>query len=132
MVRCEMKKTDKNESQGTALGMCFGLCLGMALGSAFDNISMGMCFGLAIGVAFGALKDRQVNRQLKEKGYRVKAIEEKNGGAEYAVTIEAGDGETCVITLPGGQMESEGFAVGDTVYLDEDGLLEQAFDKDEE
>lgn len=127
-----MKKTEKNASHGMALGMCFGISIGMALGSAFDNISMGMCFGLAIGAALGALKDKKVNRQLEEKGYTVKAIEEINGGAEYAVTIISKDGETAVISLPKGQLESEGFAVGDTVYLDEDGLIEQAFDKEDE
>jgi hypothetical protein len=41
-------------------------------------------------------------------------------------------GETKEIITPGGIMDIELFSVGDIVYLDEDGMLEQAFDKHNE
>ncbi len=37
-----------------------------------------------------------------------------------------------VVTVPSGTMETELFTVGDIVFMDEDGDIEQAFDKDYE
>lgn len=123
-----MKETHKNAGTGMALGMCFGL----AIGTAMDNIPMGLCFGLALGLALGSRKDQEVNRQLSEKGYTIKAIEISADTGEHTVTLADKAGETHIVTLSKEQAAGEDFAVGDMVFLDEDGLIEQAFDKDEE
>ena len=39
--------------------------------------------------------------------------------------------EESVVIVPKGQMEEENFSKEDVVYLDEDGMLEQAYDKEE-
>ncbi len=122
-----MKETDKN----TGMGMAVGMCLGLAIGSAMDNIPIGLCFGLALGLAFGSHKDREVNRQLAEKGYTIKAIEEIADTGEYRVILTDRDGAESTVTVSQEQMEEESFSVGDVVFLNEDGLIEQAFDKDE-
>ena len=125
-----MKKTNKNTNMGMVFGMCLGISIGTALGSSFDNMAIGSCLGLCIGMALGlvlgAQKDKEVNKQLEEKGYTVKAIE----GSK--VTVIDNSGEEMVIDVPKGQMEEEEFSVGDVVFLDEDGLIEQAFDKEED
>jgi hypothetical protein len=130
-----MKKTEKNANKGISMGMCLGVAIGTSLGVAFDNISMGVglgiCIGLAVGFAMGSQKDKLVDKQVSEKGYTVKQIIPKDK-REYIVIIEDKLGETKEIITPGGIMDTELFSVGDIVYLDEDGMLEQAFDKDNE
>ncbi len=130
-----MKKTNKNTNMGMALGMCFGVSIGTSLGSVFDNtsigISLGLCFGMAIGLFLGAQKDKEVNKQLEEQGYIIKEIVPKDN-KEYAVTIVNKAGEESITIVPEGQMTEEALAVGDIVFLDEDGLLEQAYDTEED
>lgn len=132
-----MKKASKNEHMalGMSLGMCVGVAMGTSLGSLFDNmgigISLGLCFGMAIGCVLGALKDKEVNKQVEEKGYTVKEIVQKEDSAEYFITIVDKLGAESVVNIPKGQMEAEKFAIGDVVFLDEDGLIEQAFEKEE-
>ncbi len=125
-----MKKTNKNRNMGMALGMCFGVSIGTSLGTVFDNTSMGITLGLWIGMligfAIGAQKDKEVNKQVEEKGYVIKKIE------QYEVTIVDKLGEESVVIVPKGQMEAENLAIGDVVFLDDDGLLEQAYDKEDE
>lgn len=41
-------------------------------------------------------------------------------------------GEENVVNVPKGQMEEENFSKEDVVYLDEDGMLEQAYEKVDE
>ena len=131
-----MKKTNKNTSMGMALGMCFGVAIGTALGSAFDNMSMGIslgpCIGMLIGLVFGSLKDEEVNKQIKEKGYTIKDIQKHAGKEEYIITIVNRLGEESVVMVPKGQMEEENFEIEDVVFLDDDGLIEQAYDKEDE
>lgn len=130
-----MKKTSKNMNTGIGMGMCFGVAIGSALGAAFDNISIGVALGISIGLAIGAVagsqKDKAVNEQIEEKGYTVIAIvpgTDKN----YIVTIEDKAGEKKEIIVPAGIMSTEVFSIGDVVFLDEDGMIEQAFDDEDE
>jgi hypothetical protein len=131
-----MKKTNKNKSMGMALGMCFGVSLGTAFGSMIGNtslgLSMGPCLGLVIGLALGALKDKEVNKQLLEKGYTIKTITSLDEKQEYVITIVNHLGEESDVVVPKGQMEEETFEIGDVVFLDEDGMIEQAYDKEDE
>ena len=130
-----MKQTGKNVNKGISMGMCFGVAIGTSLGAAFGNISigvsLGICVGLAVGFAIGSSKDKLINEQVSEKGYTVKEIIPKENN-EYIVIIEDKSGETKEVTTPGGIMDTELFTVGDVVFLDEDGMLEQAFDKEDD
>ena len=94
-----MKQTSKN----AGIGMVLGMCIGVGVGSVIDSfgIPMGLCFGMLIGLAIGANKDKIVNKQVAEKGYKIKVI------------------------------EKELFKEGDIVFIDEDGDIEQAFDEGE-
>ena len=133
-----MKKTNKNRNLGMALGMCMGSALGSSLGNVlFDgNLAMGtaigISIGLSLGLALGSLKDKEIEAQVKEKGYMIKTIEKNEGGKEYTVTITDKCGEDVVIIVSEGIMETEQFSVGDFVFLDEDGEIEQAFDNEDE
>ena len=130
-----MKKTNKNTSTGMAFGMCFGVSIGTSIGSSLGNIamgsSMGMLFGTVIGLLIGAAKDKEVNNQIEEKGYTIKDIKKDERNGEYIITIVNRLGEESVVIVPKGQMEEENFSKENVVYLDEDGMLEQAYDKEE-
>ena len=131
-----MKKTNKNTNTGLALGMCFGVSIGTALGSVWGNVVMGMCLGLSIGMALGFMigsqKDKAVNQQIEERGYTVQTIEQSENEKSYKMTVVSKSGEKTAVNVSSGTMETEAFAVGDVVFLDEDGDVEQAFDKGEE
>ncbi|MBR6526075.1 MAG: hypothetical protein IKT57_08880 [Clostridia bacterium] len=129
------KSTNKNTNLGMTMGMCFGMAIGASWGLLFDHmamgVAMGLCLGMLIGFAFGSRKDKLVNEQMEKEGYTIKEILPKEN-QEYVIVIEGKSGETKEIATPGGIMETEQFSVGDTVFLDEDGMLEQAFDDEEE
>lgn len=129
-----MKKTNKNMNTSMSMGMCFGVAAGSALGVIFDNIALGVAIGMSIGLAIGTIigskKDEIVNKQVEEKGYTIKEITPKDN-KEYLVIIEDTSGEIIEILVPEGIMSEESFAMGDIVFLDEDGMIEQAFDSDE-
>ena len=131
-----MKETNKNRNLGMALGMCFGVSIGAALGSSLGNVAMGsstgMCIGMAIGLVPGSLTDKEVNKQLEESGYTIKDTNQNDQNGEYIITIVNKAGKERTVIVYKGQMESENFSKGDVVYLDEDGMLEQAYDKDDE
>ena len=131
-----MKKTNHHTTMGMALGMCLGVSFGTSLGMVFDNtslgISLGLSIGLALGLALGSLKDKEVNKQLEEKGYVIKAIAQNTENDEYAITIADKFGLESIVITPVGQMDEEDFEVGDFVFLDEDGMIEQAYDKEDE
>ena len=131
-----MKKTNHHTTMGMALGMCFGVSFGTSLGMIFDNtsigISLGLSMGLALGLALGSLKDKEINKQLEEKGYVIKAIEENTENDEYSITIADKFGSESIVITPAIQMDEEDFEVGDFVFLDEDGMIEQAYDKEDE
>ena len=81
----------KYQNMGMSIGMCFGLSIGLAFGNLFsDHGSIGMCLGMSIGmmlgVIAGAAKDKKVNEQLAEKGYRITAIN-SIGEDKYEVTV---------------------------------------------
>lgn len=130
-----MKKTNKNTSFGMALGMCFGVSIGSALGTTlFNNIGTGMCIGMCIGMclglALGSAKDKEVNEQLESAGYTIKAITGPDEDKRYSVIIISRSGEEKTIPVDKAIMDEEQFKVGDVVYLDEDGYLEQAYEKE--
>ena len=131
-----MKKTNKNTNMGMALGMCFGSSIGTALGSTFDNMAMGtslgMCIGMAIGLVLGSQKDKEVNKQVEEEGYTIKDIKKNEQKEEYIITIANRLGEESVVIVSKGEMEEENFEIDDVVFLDDDGLIEQAYDKEDE
>lgn len=130
-----MKKTNKNTNMGLALGMCFGVSIGTALGSSLNNLamgsSMGLCIGMAIGLVLGALKDKEVNKQIEENAYTVKDIKESEEAQEYVITLVNKLGEESTVVVPKGQMEEENFKKDDVVFLDDDGMIEQAYDKED-
>ena len=131
-----MKKTSKNTNMGMPFGMCLGVSIGTALGSTFDNMalgtSLGVCVGMVIGHVLGAQKDKEVNKQVEEEGYVIKDIKKSEIKEEYIITIVNRLGEDSAVIVPKGQMEVENFEIDDIVFLDEDGLIEQAYDKEEE
>lgn len=126
-----MKKVNKNSNMGMALGMCFGVSIGTSFGLSIDNMAMGsslgLCIGMLIGHVLGSLKDKEVNKQVEEKGYTIKAIKKNEQNEEYIITIISRAGEESVVIIPKGQMEEEDFAIDDVVFLDDDGLIEQAY-----
>lgn len=132
----KMKKTNKNTSTGMALGMCFGVSIGTSIGVSLGNIamgsSMGMLFGMVIGLLIGAAKDKAINNQIEEKGYTIKDIKKNEQNGEYIITIVNRLSEEIAVNVPIGQMEEEKFSKEDVVYLGEDGMLEQAYDKEDE
>lgn len=132
----QMKKTNKNTNLGMVMGMCFGMCIGTSLGSVLGNTgmgtSLGMCIGLMLGLVIGSQKDKKVNEQLETQNYTVKVIEQNKDYDEYSITIVSSSGKETIVTVPKGQMETELFCVGDIVFLDDDGLIEQAYDKEDE
>ena len=129
-----MNKTTKNTSAGIALGMCFGVSIGSALGVANDNLAVGMSLGIsigmALGMALGALKDKRVNAQLQEKGYTILCIEEEKDKKAFRIIIGDLQGEEQTITASASQMKSAQFEVDDVVFLNENGQMEQAFNKE--
>ena len=102
--------------------------------SLFGNMaigtSIGPCIGMLIGIAIGSAKDKIVNAQIEEEGYTIKTIEKDDKCNEYKITIVNNKNEDTVVKIPSGIMETELFTVGDVVFLDEDGHIEQAFDKE--
>ena len=124
-----MKQTTKNAGTGVALGMCFGVAVGSAIESL--GIPMGLCFGMLIGLIIGANKDEIINKQVAEKGYKIKAIEKNEGSNEYCITLVDNQGSERTVSISSGTMETELFKIGDIVFIDEDGDIEQAFDEDE-
>ena len=131
-----MKKTSKNTSMGMALGMCLGVSIGTALGTTFDNMalgtSLGLCVGMAIGCVLGSQKDKEVNKQVEEEGYAIKDIKKNEQKEEYIITIVNKLGEEMVVIVSKGQMEEENFEIDDVVFLDDEGVIEQAYDKEDE
>ena len=124
-----MKQTTKNAGTGMALGMCFGAAVGSAIGSL--GIPMGICFGMLVGLVIGANKDKIVNKQVAEKEYKIKAIEKNEVSNEYGITLVDNQGNEQTVSISSSKMETELFKVGDIVFIDEDGDIEQAFNEDE-
>jgi len=122
---------------GMALSMCFGVALGSAFGGTLfqGNIAMGtsigLSIGLLIGLVIGSLKDKTINEQIEEKGYTIKTIDKNEDDKEYRIIIVSNSGEEVIVNIPEGIMETELFSVGDVVFLDEEGHIEQAFDEEE-
>ena len=124
-----MKQTTKNAGTGAAFGMCFGVVIGSAIESL--GIPIGLCLGMSIGLVIGAKKDEIVNKQVAEKGYKIKVIEKKEVSNEYGITLVDNQGNEQTVSISSSTMETELFKVGDIVFIDEDGDIEQAFDEDE-
>ena len=129
-----MKKTSKNATMGMSLGMCFGVALGTSFSGLFGHnmalgTSMGLCIGMLVGLAIGSAKDKVVNAQIEEEGYTIRLIEKDNESSEYKITIVNNKNKEIVVTITSGTMETELFTVGDIVFMNEDGDIEQAFDE---
>lgn len=88
---------------------------------------MGLCFGTCVGIALGSAKDNAINKQLEEQGYTISHIESADAPKTFTVTIVNYSGETQTIAVPKGELEAETLKVGDVVYLDEEGHLEQVY-----
>lgn len=130
------KKTSRNRSLGMSLGMCFGVSIGMGLASSLNiNIGTGMCMGMCIcmcvGIALGSAKDNAINEQLEEQGYTISHIEPADVPKTCVVTIVNYAGEKKTVSVPKGELESETLKIGDVVYLDEEGHLEQVYADEE-
>lgn len=129
-----MKKTSKYASIGMCSGMLFGVAIGSGLGNpVFGSTSMGLtvglCGGMCLGMVLGYAKDAKINKQLEEKGYRVKFIDDPNEEYDYPVTVVDHDGEEKTILVKKSEMEYERLNLDDFVFLSEDGRLLQAFEK---
>lgn len=131
-----MKQTHKNRNTGIALGMMIGLALGSSIGSSLDNIatgtSTGIIFGLLVGLLLGESKDKKVNKQIQTNNYTIKDIKPNGQNGEYIITIVDKLGDKSEVIMPKGQMEVEQFSIDDVVYLDDEGMIEQAYDKEDE
>ena len=127
-----MKKTTKNMAMCMSLGMCFGVAIGTSLGTVFDNISIGISVGISVGLLLGCIigttKDNAINEQLEKHGYTITQINKDED--EYIVTIVDHSGEETDIKVTAGIMETELFSVGDVVFVDDEGDIEQAYDKE--
>lgn len=128
-----MRKTNANMTMGMSLGMCIGAGLGSSLGSmVFQNagigVAIGMCMGMSIGMALGTMKDNSVNEQMENQGYSVKEIISDENNREYKVIIVNKSGEERTVTVGQGDMDVEQFKVGDYVFLNEEGHIEQVYD----
>ena len=76
---------------------------------------------------------RLVLCSLLLKKYRRHFLEiEKNEENMYIVTIANKLGEECVVSVSKGEMDEEDFKIGDIVFLTDEGVLEQAYDKEDE
>lgn len=130
-----MKKTNKNTNTGMALGMCFGVSIGASIGSLLGNMaigsSMGMLSGMAIGLLIGAAKDKEIDNQIEEKGCTIREIKKNEQNGEYIITIVNQSGEESVVIIPQVQMKEESFSKEDVVYFDKDGMLKQAYVKED-
>lgn len=116
--------------------MCFGVAIGCAFGqSVFDNMATGMTLGLSIvmclGMVLGAIKDNAINRQLEEQGYKIKDIHPSQEENFLYVIIVNYKGEEQTVIISKDELKAETPSVGDYVFLDEEGLLEKAYDDDE-
>ena len=78
------------------------------------------------------MKDKEVNKQVEEVGYTIKEIKKNEEKEEFIITIVNRLGDESIVIVPKGQMEEENFQIDDVVFLNDDGLIEQAYDKDDE
>lgn len=112
-----------------SLGMCGGAAFGCVLGQSFFGnmtlgVSIGICLGMSVGLAIGSMKDKAVNEQLQTHAYTIKDIRYQKDTKEYWITIANKDGEERTVNTSSGEMETEGFCIGDVVFLDEDGRID--------
>lgn len=87
---------------------------------------------MCVGMAIGSVKDAEINDQLQSQAYTIKNILPQESDDGYIVLIVNKNGDETFINVTVGEMETEEFCVGDFVFLDEDGRIEQALDKDDE
>ncbi len=128
-----MKETHKHRNYGLCIGMCFGAAIDIAFEQDGGWSSMGfvgIALGLLVGMAIGMAMNNKVNEQLRSQGYRIKEIREPSSDGGYELIIVNHAGEEMIRTVEAGDMDVEGFKVGDMVYIDEDGAVEQAYDED--
>lgn len=128
------KTNNRYQTMGMSMGMCFGVSIGMAFGNLlFDHGTLGMCLGLSIGMMLGMIagsaKDKKVNEQLAEKGYRITAIN-MIGEDKYEITVSDINDNVKKVEIYNGDVEVEQFQIGDFVYIDQDGNIESVTDKD--
>ena len=135
-IKNEKNRSSRYQTLGMSVGMCFGLAIGMSIGYLlFDNgltgMSTGLPIGMLLGMAVGMAKDKKINEQIDTKGYTILEINQKDDiQDEYAVKIGDKDGQESIVVVSKNNMKTEKFEVGDVVYMNEDGGLEQVVDRD--
>ena len=77
-------------------------------------------------------KNPPIVEQVKEEGYAIKDIKKRERKEEYIITIANRYGEESTVIVSKGQLEAENFEIDDVVFLDDAGLIEQAYDKEDE
>ena len=102
-----------NETNTKEYGNRYGIrdMLGAGVGSVIDSlgIPLGLCLGMLIGLVIGANKDKIVNKQVAEKGYKIKAIEKNEVANEYGITLVDNQGNEQTFSISSGTMETELF-----------------------
>ncbi len=121
-----MKKTNKNMGLGMAYGSCIGLIVGALIGSF--GIPLCLLAGMLIGLAIGKRKDDAVNEQVIEKSYKIQTIDLNEKFADYDVTVTDKKGNKKSTSVSAKKMKQEQFKIGDIVFMDDKGNIEQAFD----
>ena len=98
-----------------------------------DDLQHGRALGedIFLGEVLGAVKDNAINRQLEEQGYKIKDIHPSQEENFLYVIIVNYKGEEQTVIISKDELEAETLSVGDYVFLDEEGLLEKAYDDDE-
>ncbi len=118
----------KYQMEYMPIGMSIGMAVGLSLGyGVFDNIttglSLGLCLGMCLGALIGNAKDKKVAVQLEEKGYKVVEINQIEAEM-FVVKISDKEGNEQTIRVRKADLEFENFQVGDFIYLDEDGDID--------
>ena len=121
-----------------ALGASVALAGALAL-SACGSASSESCYDneTTIRIAASPTPHAQILNdvvvpQLEEQGYTIKDIRPSEDGKEFCVLIVNNKGEEQTVVVSKGELEAETLSVGDVVYLDEDGSLEQAYNDEDE
>ncbi len=129
-----MKQLGNRSAIGLSMGICFGVAIGCAIGTATHrlaaSIGIGAGVGCLVGLFIGYQKDKEVNAQVEQFGYTIQSINLLDDAVSSMVVIIDKHGSSKEIKMPNAELNAENLKVGDIVYLNEDGLVERAFDED--
>jgi hypothetical protein len=128
-----MKQLGNRSAIGLSMGICFGVAIGCAIGTATHrlaaSIGIGAGVGCLVGLFIGYQKDKEVNAQVEQFGYTIQSINLLDDAVSSMVVIIDKHGSSKEIKMPNAELNAENLKVGDIVYLNEDGLVERAFDE---